>query len=476
MAIPDIVDWAQSGAGFYLAETRKPIVLANHQADILRHVLTPGDDGRLPYDTVVYSAPKKSGKTTIAAVVAEYFGLFIEPPNELFMVSNSLEQSQGRSYKALSRSVSMNPSINGRVDTQTKYVKFDNGTDCIALSSDYAGAAGSNHGLTVWDELWAYLSENAWRLWDELTPIPTKTISLRFVATYAGFSKESKLLEELYDRGMAGEVVPELAHIDNGEGEPACRRSGRTFVYWDHELKPHPGLHISPDEYHADQRRSLRRLAYIRLHENRFTSNESSFITPEQWEACYSPEVRPLAPGDDRLVVLGADASTSRDSTALVGVTYDYKLKLTDVVYCRIWKPQRGILPGKATIDLDATLKADIVRLRQSYYVAACFYDPYQLHSVAMNLRNEGVNMIEMPQTARRTEADQALYDAILGRLIRHYGDPALTEHMTNAVAKESERGYRLAKEKTSLKIDAAVALSMANKDARRFCIRLKVY
>jgi len=465
MAIPDVVDWAQSSAGFYLADTKQPIQLAPHQADILRHVLTPGEDGRLLYDTVVYSAPKKSGKTTIGALVAEYFGLFVEPPNEIYMVSNSLEQSQGRSYKALRRSVELNPNLNGRVDAQNKVIHFDNSSDITALSSDYAGAAGSNHGLTIWDELWAYLTEAAMRLWDELTPIPTKKISLRFVVTYAGFAKESKLLEGLYDKGKHGIPVPELEHIDNGEGQPACTANGRTFVYWDHELKPHPGLTISPDEYHEQQRADLRPLAYIRLHQNKFTSNESAFITPDQWAACFDPELRPLTPGDGRYLVLGADASTARDCTALVGVSYDHELRLIDVVYCRIWRPQPGIA-GKPTIDLDATIKAEILRLSKVHNLAVCTYDPYQLHSIAMGLREQGINMLEMPQTAQRTQADQGLYDAIIGRLIRHYGDPALTEHMTNAVAIESPRGFRLAKEKTSLKIDGAVALSMAASQA----------
>jgi phage terminase large subunit-like protein len=298
---------------------------------------------------------------------------------------------------------------------------------------------------------------------------------LRFVVTYAGFTKESKLLEGLYEKGKQGDPVPELAHIENGEGQPACRANGRTFVYWDHQLKRHAGLTISPEEYHAGQREDLRPLAYLRLHENRFTSNESAFITPEQWVDCYDPDLRALAPGDGRYLVLGADASTARDCTALVGVAYENDLQVVDVVYSRVWRPQPDLL-GKPTVDLDATIKAEILRLKKQHNLMACFYDPYQLHSIAMALREKGVNMIEMPQTAQRTAADQALYDSIIGRTIRHYGDPTLSEHMKNAVAIESPRGFRLAKEKTNLKIDAAVALSMAASKAYNFAGGWDVY
>ena len=181
--IPDIVSWAESSAGFYLPETRKPIQLAEHQKDILRHVLSINGDGRMPYDTVVYSTPKKSGKTTLGAMVAEYFALFIEPPNELFILANSLEQSQGRAFKSLSRSVRLNRHLKQRTASLAKSIRFDNGTDVIALSSDYATAAGSNHGLTIWDELWAYLSENSRRLFDELTPVPVSYTHLTLPTT-----------------------------------------------------------------------------------------------------------------------------------------------------------------------------------------------------------------------------------------------------------------------------------------------------
>jgi phage terminase large subunit-like protein len=473
--LPDVVEWAQSEAGFYIPETKAPIQLAPHQADILRHILTPGDDGRLPYSEVVYSCPKKSGKTTIAALVMEYFGLFIEAPNEVYSCANDLEQAQSRAFKALAQSVRLNRHLGKRADPQTRAVHFDNGTSVWALASDYAGAAGSNHGLSVFDELWAYVSERSRRLWDEMTPPPTRKLAMRFTTTYAGYTGESELLEGLYDKGAAGEIIPELAHIENGEGQPACRRNGKLFVYWDHELKYHPGLTMTPAEYHQEQRSNLRPLAYLRLHENRFTTNETSFVTPDQWEACYAADLRALSDGDERRLVLGADASTHRDSTALVGVTYNRELKTVDVLYCKVWRPAATMV-GKPTIDLDLTIKSEIQRLNTKHHVGGVLYDPYQLHSIAMGLRQAGVRMVEMPQTNQRVEADQALYDAIVGRTLRHYRHPELTEHMINAVAIESPRGFRLAKEKASRKIDAAVALSMAHKHAFNFSVKLEVF
>jgi hypothetical protein len=60
------------------------------------------------------------------------------------------------------------------------------------------------------------------------------------------------------------------------------------------------------------------------------------------------------------------------------------------------------------------------------------------------------------------TEATEALYSAFINRNLRIYNAPDLREHVLNAVSIETPRGIRLSKQKTSAKIDGAVALSFA--------------
>lgn len=259
-----------------------------------------------------------------------------------------------------------------------------------------------------------------------------------------------------------------LDHIKNGRGEPACRAIDGLFCYWDHELKEHPGLEISPKEYHDQQRKDLRPSAFARLHLNEFASNFDRFVTRKQWDACFHPEVEALTPGDIRQVVYGVDASTTRDYTASVGVIFDGQSQTYHVVYCRVWKPQKSELnSGKPLIDLGKTIGAEIRKLHKRRQIQTVYYDNYQLSSIATELKREGVRMIEFPQTDQRIESDQALYDAIISRTIRHFNHPELNDHIYNAVAVEKPRGFRLAKEKSSKKIDAAVALSMALHGAR---------
>ena len=81
----------------------------------------------------------------------------------------------------------------------------------------------------------------------------------------------------------------------------------------------------------------------------------------------------------------------------------------------------------------------------------------------AQRLRREGVPIEGFPQSAPNlTEASQNLYELIKGRNFVAYPDAAVRLAVSRAVAVESPRGWRIAKDKQSHKIDVVVALGMA--------------
>jgi hypothetical protein len=145
-----------------------------------------------------------------------------------------------------------NPELQREAEVQSKSIFMDNGTTITAMSGDYAGAAGSNHGFVSYDELWAYTSESSTRLWEELTPVPTRRNSIRFVSTYSGFHGESQLLWDLYRQAVATNEHPE------GQGERIhpdlpiyANREACLFAYWDHE----PRMPWQTQEYYDSQKR-----------------------------------------------------------------------------------------------------------------------------------------------------------------------------------------------------------------------------
>jgi phage terminase large subunit-like protein len=434
-------------------ELGQPFRLLGHQREILRLAFAFDSDGRLPYDTIIYSCPKKSGKTTLNAAVTLWWAFTQEAPNEILIIANDLEQAQGRVFKAIAGIIQHNPELARSAEVQAKQIILSNGTTIIALASEYAGAAGSNHGLTSWDELWGYSSESSRRLWEELTPVPTRKNSIRFITTYAGWENESALLSDLYKQGVGKDEYHE------GRGERIhpnlpiyINKESRLFVYWDHE----PRMPWQTKAYYDSQRRTLRPGTYLRLHENRWATAESTFITPELWDPCVDPGLSPLLPTNEHQIFVGVDAGIKHDNAAVVAVRWDDdKLAL---VSHRIWRPT-----PTEPLDLEGTIEEHLRELHDRYSVAEILCDPYQLHRSITTLQGAGLPIKEFPQsTVNTTRMGQVLFDLLNGKNLRIYSAGDLRQQALNTVAIEGSRGFRIAKEKTSKKIDAIVALAMA--------------
>ena len=400
---------------------------------------------------ILYSTSKKQGKSTLAGLVALYMATR-RRYSEVVIAAADLDQAKDRVFRSVKYAVETHP-VWRKAKVYRDVIELDQGSLITAIPADWRGASGGNYDCVIFDELHTYTSEASRRLYDELVIPPTKPDGVRWMSTYAGFLGESTLLHEIWQKVLAGNRLPGLLPVYTVPSASLMGLVDTGEVSW--------RMPWSTPEYMAQVQANERPNTFRRLWLNEWVSNESEFITPEMWQECYSQDVKPLQPGDKRKMVLGADASTSRDFTALVGVhTHD---GLSDAIFTRVWKPGFSLFRSKPTVDLSDTIGAEILRLHKAGLVIACYYDPYQLHSIAIDLARQGVNMQELSQTSARTEADTSLYDSIIGHTLRHYNNPVLNEHVGNAVAIETPRGVRLAKERTTRKIDAAVALSMAH-------------
>jgi phage terminase large subunit-like protein len=443
------VAWCEGPHG-WTGEDGKPITLAPWQ----RAALSAWWENRQDVSTFAISNVKKTGKTFCDAVLLCWRWLAL--PGLHFAAANDLDQAQARQFSEISDMVRRSPFLSENVKAGKSELVFTlTGSRLVALALDAPGASGANHLTASHTEAWAVIYESGVRMWEELTPPPGKTSGLpclRIADSYAGFENESKTWHELIDRGVNGEQVSKTWPIYQAGGLLLFHATGEEA-----RERCYRGSKEEAEAYYKDQAASLRPNTFIRMHGNERTTGESAFVTPEAWQACYSPEVKPITQADRVKLFLGADASTSRDFTSLVGVDD------RDVRLVRVWKPQRGLFrKNKPTIDIDETVGQAVLDLHKRGQIAVVTADPFQLHTCILKWEKAGIKVIEMAQTGARVEADQGLYDAINSRSLRHYNDPALNEAIQNAVAIETPRGFRLAKEKTRLKIDAAVALSMA--------------
>jgi hypothetical protein len=430
----------------YDPETNAPFVLLDAERQFLAHAFRTGDDGRLLYPEQVFGAPKKSGKTGFAALyVLTMMLLFGGRFAEGYALANDLEQAQSRVFQAIRRIVEASPLLMHEAKiTADKIIfpAFYNAT-ISAIASDYASAAGANPTISVLDELWAFISERSHRLFDEMIPPPTRKIACRLTVTYAGFEGESTLLQTLYKRGLAQPQIGSDLHAGDG-----------LLMFWSHT----PIAPWQTEAWLAEMRRSLRTNQYLRMIENRFVTSESSFIDMSAWDRCVRPDLGHVV-GDRGLVIyVGVDASTKRDSTAIVATTWDEGAQQVRLVFHRIFQPT-----PEDPLNFEATVEACLLDLHQRFNVTRVLFDPYQMASSAQRLTQAGLKIEEFPQTVPNLlAASQNLYELIQSGNIVAYPDAQMRLAVSRAVALESSRGWRIAKEKQSHRIDVVVALAMS--------------
>ena len=424
-------------------ETKKPFVLLEAERVFLMHAFATGPDGRLLYPEQVYACPKKSGKTTFAAIYVITLVLFYGGAYaEAICAANDLDQSVERVFAAIRKIIECSPQLSAEAK-----ITADKVTICDAVVSaipnSYASAAGSNHVVAVFDELWGYVSERSRRLFDELVPPPTRRIACRLTVTYAGFENESVLLEQLYRRGLQQpQVAPDLYA---GDG---------MLMFWSHK----PIAPWQTNSWVAEMRRGLPPSQFLRMIENRFVSSEGGFVEMADWDRCVDPRLGRVVNDPGLPIWVGVDASIKHDRTAIVAVTWEQKGQRVRLVTHRVYQPN-----PEEPLNFEATIERTLLDLRKRFCLCKVLYDPYQMHATAQRLWRAGVPLEEFPQSpANLTIISQNLFELIRGQNLLVYPDPDIRLAISRAVASETPRGWRITKQVQSHKIDIVIALAMA--------------
>jgi hypothetical protein len=317
-------------------------------------------------------------------------------------------------------------------------VAWDNESRIKAFASSSDAGSAFTGSLLILDEL--AKNANADDIWTAAQPTINDGGEVVIISTAKG---RDNLYHRLWQRAEAGEsglhpiFIP--WHARPGRDAEWYARTASDAVSMAHHMQEYPA---TPDE------------AFQALAESPFLPSMT------WWDAC--AESLPALTANEPMVV-ALDAAVSGDSFGLVAVTR-HPLRAGDIAvrHVQAWRPPAGgMIDYGAPGGPEQVLRA----LVDSWNVVQVTYDPYQLHDMMTRLRNEGrVYVDDFGQQSERLEADAALRQMIMHRRIAHPGDAVLTEHVGNADAKIDTDGRRLriVKREQSLKIDAAVALSMA--------------
>jgi phage terminase large subunit-like protein len=206
--------------------------------------------------------------------------------------------------------------------------------------------------------------------------------------------------------------------------------------------RANPLRSITVETIRAD-RASLSDIAFKRFTANQWVETEAYWLPPGAWQACAADYE--IAGGEE--VWVGVDIGGKRSMTAVLHCTEDLRV---------------GVWTGQG----DEAVIAARDRIRElagRFEVRRVAFDPHNFQQGAAELAREGIRMREFPQSdARMSPASERLYAAVVEKRLRHPGDPVLDAHVAAAVAKQTERAWRLSKIGSRTQIDAVVALAMA--------------
>ncbi len=285
----------------------------------------------------------------------------------------------------------------------------------------------------------------------------TKTRMARAISgsTPGAYAGQPSVGWQLHERGEAGDDprflyrslrVPEDLDFDD---EAALRAA---------TAKANPGI----DERRLD--RLVRRRWKIpladwkRLHGGLWVpEDKESWLAehPGAWERLGSD----LSIPDGAEIAVGVDVGLKRDSMSVVWVA---RVERRVVARARIWTPE-----ARRAVDV-RNAREKIGELADRYTIKAVAYDPRFFAESAAALEDEGVSMLEIPQSIERmAPADAHLYELVVGvdesgGVIAHDGDHEFAMHVNAAVRKSTERGWYLSKNRALRPMDACRALSLA--------------
>mgnify|MGYP002360372539 CR=1 FL=1 len=435
----------------------------------------------------ILSFGRKNAKTTLSAflLLLHLCGPEARLNSQLYSAAQSREQASilfSLAAKIARMSPTLAPVITIR-DTAKQLFCGDLGTLYRALSAEASTAYGLSPVFIVHDELGQVRGPRSelYEAIETATGAQDNPLSV-IISTQA--PTDADLLSVLIDDGLAGHdprVVVSL-YSASVDGDPFDEATIR-------QANPAFGDFLNSKEVLAmaeDARRMPSREAeYRNLVLNQRVEASSPFVSRSLWQSCGE---EPLQFERHTPVYGGLDLSSVNDLTALVLIG-----RVEDVwqVHPRFWLPAEGLVEKsrKDRVPYDAWQKQGHLltapgRSVDYQYVATVLrdvFDEYDVRKIAFdrwNFRHLKPWLIEAGFSEAEIEehfeefgqgfqsmspALRTLEGEILNGRIAHGNHPVLTMCAANAVVVQDPSGNRkLAKDKSSGRIDGMVALTMA--------------
>lgn len=434
---------------------------------------------------VILFVPRKSGKTTLASIIALYELLFGEAGPEVFTLATNREQASicFDSSKAIMES--MAPEL------QTRFIPFrseikkagDSTSTYRALSRENRKTGdGKNPSCAMIDEA-AQITERG-SIEVLHSGMAARKNPLRMYLTTASFTKETKFFEDLNHFKSVLRGAAEDSHRWFGllySVDPGDEWSDPTV--WG-KANPMLGVSVTTEaiQHMADEAKSkpasLNEFLCKQL--NIYVSSNAAWVDRRYWDE----SVAPLPTGKPEATFIGFDLAHSRDLNAVVTLHRyaeedlyakfkfflpEESIELIPNHYKSIFSQAvvSGILhltPGNVT-DLNE-IESYIRQEAELYEVKEIGYDPYNAAALVANLFSYGLPVKKVGQSmAVLSNPSKTAEQLILKKAIKHDGNPFVGWQLGNCEVYTDVNGnvkVRKNEADPSAKVDGIIAMIMA--------------
>jgi len=474
----------------------KPLILSPWQAFIVGSIFGwKNRDGLRRFREAYEEVPRKNGKSTKDAGLGIRLAFFDgEQGAECYCAATKKDQARiiwGDAKQMVLRTPALRKMLRvftGNLSSEALASKLE------PLGADEDTMDGLNVHAAMIDELHAHKTSGVVDVLKTATGSRRQPL-IKYVTT-AGYNRESICwkLRDYSVKVLEGSVVDDtfFAYI-------ACADEGDDYRDPKTWAKANPNLDVSVSR--TDLARKAKQAehmpaalnAFLRLHLNVWTEQADRWVDMEVWDGC-SGAVDEAALRDRHAECFGGlDMASVRDLSAFALVFPDEDDGF-DVIW-KFWIPRESLEPGKThrsererllllgwatqgfitvtegnVTDYDL-VERDIFEAAESYRVLEIAHDRWNITQLITHLQNEfGTDEDSVPRVIGFGQGFQSmsaptkeLEKLLLGRKIRHGGNPVARWMAANVVVRQDPAGnMKPDKERSAEKIDGIVALVMA--------------
>lgn len=456
----------------------QPIELEPWQQFIFANLLGFKDatTGRRKYRSAYIQVPRKNAKSTIAAILANWFLIMEGGQQDIYTAAVSRDQAR-IVFDDARQMCLLSPILKKRLTIQQhKIIYRKNNSLLKPLAAKAATIEGTNPSLAIVDEYHLH-PDNAVYSALELG-MGARPEAILFAITTAG-SNVISACKQHYDyccQILAGEEQNESLFALIYELDEDSEIDDE--LLW---VKANPNLNVSVDNnalYDTIQKARGIPSQWTEMLTKRFNiwcQGETPWMGEEAWAACKRDYQESALNGLE--CYAGIDLSSTSDITS-VCYTFpvDKELRLLTRHYIpeaqlnnpanknraiyRQWVKLGWLRTTKGDcIDYDR-IRDDIIRDSQQFEIKLTGFDTWNATHLRTQLQGVGLDVEPFPQTYMKFSPVAKSAEVFVNRkIIRHNGDPVLAWAMSNVVMEaDANANIKPNKKKSANKIDPAIA------------------